>query len=72
MLKKVRRRPTHNTRLGARKGVVYLPKDLIGSMIKVLTEKQYKDMCTQIKRLKSKIYKVRKVIHEYVGFGPGN
>jgi hypothetical protein len=65
VIKRVRKRPVHNTHFGARKGVVYLPKAMIGSMVKVLTERQYKGLHTQIKHLKAKVFKVRKLVYEY-------
>lgn len=65
MLKTVRKRPIHNTHFGARKGVIYLPKSWIGTMIKVMPESQYKALRTKIKQLKAKVYKVRKVVYEY-------
>lgn len=61
MLKTVRKRPTHNTHFGARKGVIYLPRAFIGTMIKVMTEGQYKRQMATIKSLKHKINIIREL-----------
>lgn len=65
MKKRVRCRPKHNSANQAKKGVVYLPKEWVGTVIHVLPESQYKTLMKTIKRLKVKITRVRKVIHEY-------
>ncbi len=67
MIKKVRKRPTHNLASSSKKGVVYLPPEFIGSMVRVLTEFQYKTLMTQKKRLQSKIARIKDMTrHEYV------
>lgn len=65
MIKKVRRRAKHTSKVSAKKGVVYLPKAFIGHMVHILTESQYNQMLITIKQLKRKVYAVRKVVYEY-------
>lgn len=66
MLKKVRKRPKHNTSLKRPKGVIYLPRPWIGTNVQILTEGQYNRLITSVKQLKRKIARIRGLIyHEY-------
>lgn len=68
MMKRVRRRPLHNTRLGPRKGVIYLPRAFIGTNVKVMTKGQYKFLLVTVKRLKGKLANIKRITyHEYTG-----
>ena len=65
MIKRVRRRPKHTAASAAKRGVVYLPRPFIGTMVKVLTKGQYKTLLVTIKQLRRKVYAIRKVVYEY-------
>ena len=65
MIKKVRRRAKHTSKASAKRGVVYLPRPFIGTMVHILTDGQYTSMITTIKQLKRKVFAIRKVVYEY-------
>ena len=66
MLKKVRRRPRHNTALSVKCGVVYLKQEFIGTRVIVLPESQYRQMKRKLKNLRQKITKIKALInYEY-------
>lgn len=65
MKKKVRKRAKHTSKNCALKGVVYLPKPFIGTLVHILTDGQYIALKTTIKQLKRKVYAIRKVVYEY-------
>lgn len=65
MKKRVRRRAKHTSKNCALKGVIYLPKPFIGSVVKVLTLGQYKSLLLTVKHLKCKVAAIRRVVYEY-------
>lgn len=66
MFKRVRRRPKHNTAMRARKGVIYLNPNFIGTDVVVLTTGQYKYLLKQLKLAKLKLRQIKGLlIYEY-------
>ena len=73
MIKRVRKRPRHNHALQVRKGLVYVPKAMIGQMVKIMPLSQYRAQRIKISQLYRKLGKIKDLVYyEYSRLRPRN